>query len=201
MVLYIREVIMDANDFKKDFKQTFVYVLKTTTLVGDFKYDDLNQFFEESYADDDNSEHYHMWISLLNSVFTHMSKTFIVSRATMYYLCYHDMNRKTRMKIHANNYSTFLSLCFERGYIKRLREPTGRRGGVYQIISPKVVSKLNEIQGKIFFEEQEKYVLNAYDSNGSEDFELTESCLPGTKEERRAKLLERLEKDSKEDED
>lgn len=192
---------MDANKYKSDFKQTFVYVLKVTTRVGDFKYEDINEFFSESYKDIHN-EYHQMFISLINSVFTHMSKTFIMSRSSAYYMCYHDPNPVKKIKVHANNYSTFLSFCFEKGYLKRLREPTGRRGGVYQVSDSMIVKKLNEIQGKMFFEQQEEYVINAYDSNESmEDFaEINESSLPGTKEERRNKLLERISKQEAEQE-
>lgn len=184
---------MDANEFKKEFKQAFVYVLKATTKVGDFKYEDVNKFFREAYEGNE-TDLYYMWLSMINSAFTHMSKTFIISRATMYYLCYHDPNVKSKIKVHANNYSTFLSLCFEKGYIKRLREPTGRRGGVYQIIHPKVVQKMNEIQGMMFFEDQEKYVLNVYDSSIEDGDNLNEDSLVGTKEERKKKLLDKITK-------
>jgi len=189
---------MDAGSFKKDFKQIFVYVLKTTTKVDDFKDNDLNIFFKEAYEDIDN-DFYLMFISMINSVFTHMSKTFIMSRRTMYYICYHDVNLPRKIKLHSCNYSTFLSFCFEKGYIARLREPTGRKGGVYQIIDVGIVKKLNETQGKMFFQEQEDYVIKAYDSNevieGYQD--VTEDELVGTKQDRRAKLLKRLE-DNKE---
>lgn len=191
---------MDASKYKKDFKQTFVYVLKATTKIGDFKHDDINDFFRESYKDIHN-EYHQMFLSLINSVFTHMSKTFIMSRSSAYHMCYHDSNVPNKIKLHANNYSTFLSFCFEKGYIKRLREPTGRRGGVYQIVDAMIVKKLNEIQGKMFFKEQEEYVINAYDSNESlDDFsDFNEMSLPGTKEERRAKLVERISKQETEE--
>jgi hypothetical protein len=110
---------MDASKYKKDFKQTFVYVLKATTKVGDFKHDDINDFFKESYKDVHNDYH-QMFLSLINSVFTHMSKTFIMSRSSTYHMCYHDPNVSNKIKVHANNYSTFLSFCFEKGYIKFL---------------------------------------------------------------------------------
>lgn len=190
---------MKAGSFKKDFKQTFVYILKSSTKIGDFKDNDLNIFFKEAYEDIDN-DFYLMFISLINSVFTHMSKTFIMSRTTMYYVCYHDTNLPKKIKIHSGNYSTFLSFCFEKGYIARLREPTGRKGGVYQIIDVDIVKKLNEIQGKMFFQEQEDYVIKAYDSNdiieGYQD--VTEDELVGTKEERRSELLNKLNQKIKE---
>jgi hypothetical protein len=189
---------MKSGKFKKGFKQTFVYILRCTTKVDDFKDDDLNIFFKEAYEDIDN-DFYLMFMSMINSVFTHMSKTFIMSRKTLYYICLNDLNLPRDIKVHSGNYSTFLSFCFEKGYITRLREPTGRKGGVYQIVDVDIVKKLNEIQGKMFFQEQEDYVLKAYDSNevieGYQD--VTEDELVGTKQDRRAKLLKRLE-DNKE---
>jgi hypothetical protein len=191
--------MLDRSKYERVFKQPFVYVLKATTKAGDFKYKELNDFFTYSNKDD-QSDYYYMFMSLVNSVFTHMAKTFIISRSTLFHLCNKDLNNIRQIKVHANNYSTFLSFCFENGYLIRLREPTAKKGGVYQISDPDIVKQLNEIQGKMFFEEQEAYVIKAYDSGSlTEDDDLSEEDkLPGTKEERRAKFSERIDKAMKE---
>lgn len=183
---------MKFKTFKGYFKQNFVYILRHCTKVGSFKKDDLNEFFEEGYKETD--EFSLMFTSLINSVFTHMSKTFIMSRATLYYSCYHDPNLKEKLKIHSGNYSTFLSFCFENGILKRLREPTGRKGGVYQISDPDIVKKMYEIQSQIFFEEQEEYVTRAYDSNEKliYDKPLKSEDLPTVKEEYKASFIKRI---------
>ena len=186
---------MKINKYEVDFKQSFVYVLRSTTKASDFEDKELVEFFEGSY-DNDSNEYYLMFISMINSVFTHMAKTFVMSRGTFFENCQKDVNIKDKVKIHSGNYSTFLCFCFQHGYIKRLREPTGRKGGVYQIIDPDIVKKMNELQGQMFFQEQESFVLNAYDNNLKIKPEnMTEKDLPTMKVDSKANFLAKLDKE------
>jgi hypothetical protein len=145
------------------FKRQFTSVLENTTALSDIDDLELKEYLEGFYTEKDKD--IVMYGALINSIFTHMAKTFLFSKRTLYNMVSSDVNITQDIRIHYGSYKRFLSRCISAGFIVRIKEPTRTKAGVYQLIEEEACKKLNEIQSLAFFKEQEEFVLSIYNKS------------------------------------
>lgn len=146
-------------------KQSDLVTLNQTSLVEDFKDEDLRKQLKVGYEGTTIERRF--LATLVNSIFTQKSRVFIMSCRGISNLMKNDPNgngkgidsqdyRSNKRRLHAGN------------YIETLRNPKGRKAGVYKLIHPPLVELLNKLCSEEFFEAQEKSVLDFYDSGESD---------------------------------
>ena len=104
------------------FKRQFTSVLEDTVPVHEIEDIELKEYLEGFYIERDKD--IVMYGSLINSIFTHMAKTFLFSKRTLYNMIKSDVNITQDIKIHYGSYKRFLSRCISAGFIVRIKEPT-----------------------------------------------------------------------------
>jgi len=154
------------------FKRQFTSVLENTTDLSDIHDLDHKEYLEGFYVEKDKD--IVMYGSLINSIFTHMAKTFLLSKRTLFDMISSDVNVTQDIKIHYGSYKRFLSRCISGGFIVRIKEPTRTKAGVYQLVDEEACKKLNEIQSLAFFKEQEEFVLSVYNKSAVNEEEVKE---------------------------
>ncbi|MDD5650837.1 MAG: hypothetical protein PHF86_10560 [Candidatus Nanoarchaeia archaeon] len=111
--------------------------------------------------------------TFFNSIFTHKKQSFIFSKRIMNRLAQIDFNLKFKTFSY-ETYKDMMKRLFTHDYLVRIREPQGKRAGVYKILDPDIVRILYEIakdeyQGvtpQEYFESQEMAAVDFYDIKG-----------------------------------
>ncbi|HLD91727.1 MAG TPA: hypothetical protein VI911_12070 [Patescibacteria group bacterium] len=136
-------------------------LLKYTTKLSEIKDPELMLILKEAYSSDNVDGR--LLATLLNSIFTQKSMTFVLSQRGFIKLLKEDTNGRGD-KISGSKYIDFKSKLHQSQYIETLREPTNRKGGVYKLIHPNTVEILNKKCSRDFFKAQEDKVLAYYDT-------------------------------------
>jgi hypothetical protein len=107
----------------------------------------------------------HRLATLLNSIFTQQTQTFLFSRKHAVELFKQDDLSKYRTVSH-KDYSLLLAIITNSpDDFQVLRKPTNNKAGVYKLIEPQLVDVLIKLVGKKMLEAQEKKALDYYDQD------------------------------------
>lgn len=101
--------------------------------------------------------------TLFNSIFTHHSQTFMLTRRSFYWLVKKDPNVNSN-SLSGQEYSAMISKMLSSGDFIYLREPVGRKAGVLKVVNPDIVQTLYRLHGKEWFDMQEQKVCDYYDN-------------------------------------
>lgn len=102
--------------------------------------------------------------SILNSIFTQESHVFMNSVRILDDLVNKDPNT-TLKSCHSSKYNEIMHLLQKNGIILKIREPKGRRAGLYKLIADIYLNILIMVMGKEMLDAKEKANIEWYDKN------------------------------------
>lgn len=169
---------------------------EVTENVEDFRTDKIISLFKDCYCSSDPG--ILRATTLLNSIFTHRTLTFMVTKRQYNKILNNDVNH-SKKEISGTIYNLFMENVTKNGMIEQLRKPTHGKAGVYKLVDPDMISMLKELHvlevTEAFDEmmnfdkiqdKKEEDVLAYYDSKQIKP--------KMTKEERKAEMRKELDK-------
>ena len=104
--------------------------------------------------------------SLINSLFYQNLQTFMFCRKTMARLYSQDPLSPYRT-LNNRDYGMFLKTIINSPDFEVLRLPTGSKAGVYKLVKPELVSLLHQNCSQKYFEAQEIFAIEYFDTDGN----------------------------------
>jgi len=146
-------------------------ILTNTTLLKDISNSNLRLFLEGGY--NNPQLHVKLLTSMINSVFTQKTPVFLMSYRSSKKLFKNDVNL-IDIKLWPDMYKYYKLSLHQSGILVTLRNPVGKKSGVYKINNPVITSILEECLGIDYLKTQEEGILEFYDTSDLEPEDLTQ---------------------------
>lgn len=117
----------------------------------------------------------HRLATIINACLTQNTQTFCLSYRSLQILFTKDTDSQYK-NLSSYDYRLLLVNITNCDLFEKLREPTGKRAGVYRLVEPELVAILQKQVGKKYLELKEKKVLEFYESGNHKD-ELSDTDL------------------------
>lgn len=131
-----------------------------TSDVNDFELSEVGTFLRYGYSSNDPNES--KIVTLINAIFTHHSQTFMLTKKSYVDLIEKDTNSKYK-SLNSLEYKNLIRIMLTSGHFERIREPIGRKAGVYKLVCPDILDVLHKLHSAEFFKMQEEKVTAYYD--------------------------------------
>lgn len=164
----LEEIIMIMENYDKTINECFLKY--TTEEYNNFNLPKLIKILDICYKSQDPNQH--RMGTLLNSIFTQRTKTFIITRRMFGDLLKLDENSKYK-NINNADYKLLIKTMLDIEHFEYLRKPKLRKGGVLELNCLLFIEILYELhddmlknfQSKKWFEKQKKKTLELYDKD------------------------------------
>lgn len=113
-----------------------------TENIENFRTERIVNLFKDCYSSSDPG--ILRAATMLNSIFTHRTLTFMVTKRRYNKLLADDINH-TKKEVSGTIYNLFMENVTKNGMIKQLRTPTNGKAGVYKLIDPDMISMMKEL--------------------------------------------------------
>lgn len=133
--------MMKLDDIYNDFNATIhdCFLKKVTENLDSFEDPEIANFIKAGYNKDDPNAL--RMATIFNSIFTHQTTTFMITRSTASNLFEEDTHSKYN-SCNSESYKILISYMINSGNFVCLEEQVGKKSGVYELVCKPLVDKL-----------------------------------------------------------